>query len=108
MRSFVKRPFVKRLFVKQISKCNFISFSDYCNQLETMIDTKISAISALGELVRKMRGRSSNDVSTNGDSTIDGSTNDDSTNEESTNEESAAHKALKKPKVVIQQLKKNK
>jgi hypothetical protein len=72
-----------------------------------MIDTKISAISALGELVRKMRDRSSNDVSTNGDSTIDGSTNDDSANGGSTNEGSAAHKALKKPNFVVQQLKKN-
>ena len=68
-----------------------------------MIDTKISAILALGELVRKMRGRSSNDVSTNGDSTID-----DSANGGSTNEGSAAHKALKKPNFVIEQLKKNK
>jgi hypothetical protein len=80
-----------------------IVFSDYCNQLETMIDDKIAAISALGELVRKMRGRSSNDVSANDGLTIDGSTNDDSANEGS-----AAHTALKKPKVVIEQLKKNK
>jgi hypothetical protein len=87
---------------------NAIFFSDFCNQLETMIDTKISALSALGELVRKIRDGSSNDVSINGDSTIDGSTNDNSANGGSTNEGSAARKALKKPNFVIQQLKKNK